>query len=94
MSTFRILRHCFLATTLAILFLYCCVLELAYGSARVVCGLPAEVQLSCASAGNVTVQQLPSSSLAATLHIVHLEFVLCSMMRTLIYIQWVTFLCK
>jgi hypothetical protein len=38
--------------------------------------------------------QLPSSSVLTTLHIVHHEFVLLSLMWTLIYIQWITFLCK
>jgi len=38
--------------------------------------------------------QLPSSFLVVTLHIVHHEIVLCCMMWKLIYIQWVTFICK
>ena len=38
--------------------------------------------------------QLSSSSPVTTLHTVHHEFVLCSLMWTLIYIQWVTFLYK
>ena len=33
-------------------------------------------------------------SLVTTFHIVHHEFVLCSLMWTLVYIQWVTVLCK
>jgi len=47
MSIFRSLRLCCLTTTLAVLFLDCCVLELGCGSARVVSGLQAE-----ASAGS------------------------------------------
>ena len=38
--------------------------------------------------------QLPSSSLVTALHTVHHQYVLCSLMWTLIYIQWVTFICK
>ena len=38
--------------------------------------------------------QLPSSSLVAALHIVYNEILFCSLMWTLIYIQWVTVLCK
>jgi len=42
MSIVRSLRLCCRTTTLAVLFLDCCVLELGCGSAKVVSGLPAE----------------------------------------------------
>ena len=45
MPIFKSLRLCCGTTTLAVLFLDCCVMELGYGSARVVSGLPAEAQL-------------------------------------------------
>ena len=38
--------------------------------------------------------QLPSSSLVTTLHVAHHEFVFCSLMWTLVDVQWVTFLCN
>jgi len=41
MSIFRSLRLCCWTTTLAVLFLDCCVLDLGCGSARVLSGLPA-----------------------------------------------------
>jgi len=47
MAIFRSLRLCCWTTTLAVLFLDCCVLDLGCGSARVVSGLPVE-----ASAGS------------------------------------------
>ena len=45
MPIFRSLWLCCWTTTLAVTFLVCCVLELGWGSARPVSGLPAEAQL-------------------------------------------------